>query len=134
MFNLYSDLKRENKELKEKLAQVEEVKRCYGDILKRFESLDPSPLDSEARKEYTAKVAGFFHDILNNKLECMIAEQKDELSLIGQPEWKQNILRANINICNLLLDWGDLMQSEWIATSQDGNKDSEAEKIIKSII
>ena len=135
MFKFYFDLVEENKKLKEKLAEKEEIKICYSDILKRFDSLDPSPMDSSARKEYTAKVAGFFQNILRDKLECMIAEQKDELSLMEQPGWKQDILRANINICSLLIDWGNSMQSEYMSThSSKEEEDNEAEEIIKNIL
>jgi len=124
-------LESEIKELKKELEIKADIKRHYYDTFKKFESLDPSPLDSGTRKEYTSKVAGFFNDILNDKLECLIADQKDELSLIAQPEWKQNIIRANINILNLLLDWGVSMQSECMGSTQE---DSEAEDRIKKII
>jgi len=124
-------LEKENDSLKIENHILKEsgfVIRKYLDIKKQFESLDPSPIDSNERKSYVGKVISFYNDIFKDKLECMMAQQKDNLSLVGLPDWEYNIYRASVNVISLLMDWGDRMNAEYMSYIQEEKEQREEGK------
>jgi len=128
-FKRIKELENENRILQDELIlEKQEIRHRYLDIKKKWESLDPSPNGSDSRKIYTAKVAGFYSDILRDKLECMMAEQKDKLAMVGLPDWEYNLYRSCTNVMSLLLDWGDLMQTEFMSYAQEEKEKSEGDK------
>lgn len=73
---------------------------------------DGEPTDQADRREYVARVAGFFHDIMQPKLESMIAAQHNEMATVTNSRETDLFIKANINAFSLLLDWGDACESE----------------------
>jgi len=76
---------------------------------------DGSPVDQNERKEYTARVAGFFTDVLNKKLAHMIGEQRKMLEDPNNSREADLFIKANINALSLILDWGEECLTEYMS-------------------
>lgn len=86
---------------------------------------DPEPSDIEERAQYVARVAAFFQDILNPKLERMKSQQAVAMQDPSEDMMMTQYRRGAINAFALLQDWGDLMVSEL----QDMRKQIDLEEI-----
>lgn len=68
---------------------------------------DGEPTDIKERREYVGRVAGFFSDILNKKLDAMIVQQHQALANPLNSREEDISIKANINALSLIYDWGD---------------------------
>lgn len=84
-----------------------------------FDMDDGSPTEPIARREYVARVSGFYYDIFKKKLESLIARQQQELTNLNNSHETDLFHKANINAFSLLLDWGDEMLSEHMGYTQE---------------
>lgn len=78
----------------------------------KFDVDDGSPTKPEERREYCAKVAGFYSDIFKKKLESLIAGQMQALVSPHNTAEYDLLVKANINAFSILLDWGDDLLAE----------------------
>ena len=115
---LYSEAKI-NAESKSRLADevksLQEVLREFNsghqdDIAKNFviqEFVEPSPVDADDRALYVSRIAGYFNGGLRDYLNYMLAEFRAQLCRFPLTEREADFYRASINICHLLIGWGD---------------------------
>lgn len=104
------------KELKKIIEDKDkEISILKGVVNVDYNMEDPSPSDVEERREYVARCGSFFKDILEKKLEHLISDIQRELSNPLNPREMDVYLKANINACCLLLDWGESMENERLA-------------------
>lgn len=107
--------------------ELEELQRLRGvsmsyDNFKKY--LNPEPTDPEIRRAYVGQIAGFFNGGLRDYLEYMIRLFKDEIALFPLSERETDFHRAGVNVCSLLVEWGDRMNNEHQANAR-GDKDTE---------
>jgi len=130
------------KKLDEKLFIAEENAKVNQPIKDIEEYLDPIPTDPELRKSYVSTVAGYFQGGIEDKLKHLIQQFKAHISMFPITERETDFYRANINACQLLLDWGDEMISErnsYVAGDKasadafDLQKDAEANQSVENI-
>lgn len=76
---------------------------------------DGSPVDQDQRKEYTARVSGFFSDIMEARIKYMIGQQMKMLQNPDNSREADLFIKANINALSLLLDWGDECLNEYMS-------------------
>lgn len=85
---------------------------------------DPSPDDPALRREYVARSAGFYVDVLRPKLLELMAEQSRRLWSPTSTRESDLGAKAAINAFALLMDWGDEMVSEHQADLINQDKNS----------
>lgn len=115
-------LKTENAKLQSRLAQKLEKASVPKLIQVDYFVDDPSPSDTEARKEYVGRTAGFFKDVLEPKLQHMISILQKELSNPMASRETDLFTKATINAFSLLLDWGDEMVGEQLENLKNNGK------------
>lgn len=84
-----------------------------------FDLDDGSPTDLILRRDYVARSAGFYQDILKKLLESQISNQYKELANPANTTEKDLLIKANINAFSLMMDWGDSMISEHMQNMSD---------------
>lgn len=94
---------------------------------------DPDPIDSEQRKLYVARVAGFYHDIFEKKIISIISENRNELSKLRNTRDFDIYLKATENALWLVRDWGKAMIAEHME-NQRGITPSEVDELKAKII
>jgi len=116
--NLYLEAKR-NAEAKSRFAEeVENLQKVLAElneghqenIAKNFaieEFVEPSPVDADDRALYVSRIAGYFNGGLRDYLNYMLAEFRAQLCRFPLTEREADFYRASINICHLLIAWGD---------------------------
>ena len=82
---------------------------------------DPEPEKVSERKEYAAKVAAFFQDIGNKKINFLISELGNELIDPDKTDEEHQKIRLTINGMSLILDWAESMTVEHIGDSLPEN-------------
>lgn len=122
-------LRYENFELKEKLRNTKVPTKPLVDI----DIGDPAPADRVARREYVARSAAFYKDILEPKTRQMISEVNIELANVENGRGVDWLLKGTINCCHLFRDWGEMMISEHVDNQTNRIEDEELE-IIKDKI
>ncbi len=73
---------------------------------------DPEPSDEEERAEYVQRVAGFFTDIMDKKIEYLKSLQAIAMQDPEESDKMTQYRRGAINAFALLQDWGDQMIAE----------------------
>jgi hypothetical protein len=100
----------------------EELKERPSTLLSydRFETyLNPEPEDQELRNYYVAQISGYFSGGLGDYIKYTISRMKDELTRFPITERESDFFRAGINICELLLEWGQRMQREHMSNAYE---------------
>lgn len=85
---------------------------------------DPSPEDPVARREYVARAAGFYKDVLGPKLKELIADQMWALKDPKSTREADMTAKAAVNAFALMMDWGDRMVAEHQADLINQDKDN----------
>lgn len=88
------------------------------------EYLNPEPEDAEIRAAYVSQIAGFFNGGLRDYLRYTIQSLKDEVIRFPLSERETDFYRAGVNVCSLLIEWGDRMAREHYANAQDNIEDT----------
>jgi hypothetical protein len=70
------------------------------------------PVEQEVRRKYVGDVAFFYGSVFKKKLAHFRYLQLEELSKIGRTEQLNDIIRANINVLNLIDEWMQTMYNE----------------------
>jgi hypothetical protein len=76
---------------------------------------DPSPKDTAIRKIYVSRVAGFFKEILNEKLNQMISVAHNILEETNSSRDYDLILKGIVFSYRDLIRWGESMVNEQMA-------------------
>lgn len=82
------------------IAQSENRKKTLN-----LSAEDTSPIDIEKRKDYIAKVAIFYKDIFEKKINEMVTYQYAALGDIDNNKEKDLIHKGTINALNLIDEW-----------------------------
>lgn len=93
----------------------EEESTCVMPYDEFREFLNPEPQDSEVRAGYMAQIAGYFNGGLKDELQHIASSFKNELARFPVTEREADFYRASINVCYLLLEWGERCVSEHFA-------------------
>jgi len=86
------------------------------------------------RKNYVAKVSGWFPVDLRPHLQSMIYEQQKELARLDMGLEATTVLRSNINCLYLLIEWGDRMIAEYRGNIEEARRRSDSDQNIISNI
>lgn len=106
---------RERKKDFEKFADFkEDMKVLKFDIT---EYLDPSPIDPEQRALYVGRIAGYFNGGLRDYINYTLSKFKSEIARFPLTERETDFHRAGVNLCYLLVEWGDSMIQEHYANA-----------------
>lgn len=89
---------------------------------------DPSPVDTEKRREYVAKVAGLYKELLEPKLKEMISKSHNILEAPSADREVDLMMKGVIYSFRELLNWGEAMVSEHIASTKGENPSSPEDK------
>lgn len=93
--------------------EVEEKSLPYIMPYDEFEEfLNPEPKEPDHRVAYMAQIAGYFYGGLQDYLKYTASNFKNELARFPVTEREADFYRASINVCYLLLEWGDRCISE----------------------
>ena len=115
---------------KEIQALQEELKTMQGMVSPQSQEIDleeylhPAPDDEEQRALYIARIAGWFNGGLRDYLKYLMSGFKSEISRFPLTERETDFFRSGINMCHLLLEWGDDAVAEHYANIQ-GEKNIE---------
>jgi len=92
------------------------------------------PVEENTRKRYMADVSLFYTMIFKDKLKHFIGLQMQELSMLGRSEKGNDIIRANINCFNLILEWMEEKTNEHLGNLENiRNSFSDNEEFINNI-
>lgn len=86
--------------LKDSQPKVEDKK-----LLLDIGMTDPSPMDTEQRKDYIAKVVIFYKDVFEKELIKLITTQYGALGVMENTRDRDLIHKGTINALNLIDDW-----------------------------
>jgi hypothetical protein len=101
---------------KERAQEVEEKPLAYVMPYDEFEEfLNPEPNDQEQRNVYIAQVAGYFNGGLRDYVKYLASSFKNELARFPVTEREADFYRASINVCYLILEWGERCIAEHYA-------------------
>jgi hypothetical protein len=113
---LNENLLKENETLRSRAGKT----MSYADFK---EYLNPEPEDQEIRKAYVAQISGYFNGGLRDYLNYTISLLKAEIARFPLSERETDFLRSAVNVCSLLLEWGDRMTSEHRADAHEEEPD-----------
>lgn len=108
----------------------EEVDRLRLESKKQDQDIDlqdyllPAPDDEQDRALYIARIAGWFNGGLRDYLKYLMSGFKSEISRFPLTERETDFFRSGINMCHLLLEWGDDAVAEHHANIR-GEKNAE---------
>lgn len=139
-FEAEDNLKLEKKISAEYLNELR-ILRSQNKIDARTELLDvdigdPTPDKVEARREYVARVAGFYHDILKPKCLQMISTFHRLTEEETNERETDLYLKMGIYICREFMKWGDASINEQVANQVQKPETPEERKetIITNIV
>ena len=110
--------------LREAKAEIVELTKYQSVDIDLQDYLDPAPEDAEERALYIGRIAGYFNGGLMQYLKYMLSNFKSEISRFPLTERETDFHRAGVNLCHLLMEWGDEAIREHHANIQ-GSKDVE---------
>jgi len=113
---LATELKDEKKN-SERLAQLKKDMNIVKFDLTEY--MDPSPIDPEQRALYVARIAGYFNGGLRDYINHLLSTFKAEISRFPITERETDFFRSGINLCYLLVEWGDKMIQEHYANARE---------------
>jgi len=90
---------------------------------------DHIPTDTEARKMYVASVAGFFKEIMQKKLEFMIANTHNMLEETTNDRDFDLMLKGAVYSFRELLVWGKLMLNEQMANQTENVSEEDIQSL-----
>jgi len=128
--SLYSDAKihassiskmalelKEEKKNSQRLDQLkQDLKTVKFDLA---EYMDPSPTDPEQRALYVGRIAGYFNGGLRDYINHLMSTFKAEIARFPLTERETDFFRSGINLCYLLVEWGDKMIQEHYANARE---------------
>lgn len=103
------------------LQQETQGMRAKVDLV---EYLHPAPEDENDRALYMARIAGWFNGGLRDYIKYLLSNLKSEISRFPLTERETDFFRSGINVCHLLLEWGDEAIAEHYANIR-GEKNAE---------
>lgn len=115
---------------KEKGALLSEVKDLKNKLVERekividFSLGEPKFRKSEERIAYISKVAGFYTDVLENKLKLMINNTHTEMEGTENNRDTDLILKGTVYALREILLWGETLTSEYKGFLVTHNKES----------
>ena len=114
-----SELEKKNLVLEAENVSLKKEEKSVIDI-----SLgDPIPSESDQRKQYVGKVAGFFKDVLKPKLYQMISVAHNILEERDSDREFDMVLKGAIFAYRDIIRWGEAMINEQLSyQSQDDSK------------
>jgi len=89
------------------------------------EGADPTPTDSEARKQFVARVASLQNDVLKPKLLYMIKNAHEMMEITDNDRDVDLVLKGSIYMARELIRWGDQCQNELIANARESQDETE---------
>lgn len=121
-----SDRNRYIDDLKSEIRTINALLKVETDKNKRLSILDvnvgdPSPIDTEQRKEYVARVAGLHKDILQPKIKQMISSIYKDMEFVENSRETDLILKGVIYALKEIDNWANLMISEHVAYVRNEN-------------
>jgi len=114
--------------LAERVRVLEKQVDLYREIEKKvhtpvgvdvFDYLPPEPDDAEERKYYVSRMSGYFTGGLNAQLKYMIGSFKNQLALFPLTERETDFYRSCVNVCQLLIEYGERLFNEHVANAQE---------------
>lgn len=84
------------------------------------EYMNPEPIDTEERKLYVSRIAGYFDGGLRDYIRYLRTNFTKEIARFPISEKEADFHRAGINLCYLLEEWGDTMCEEHLANMREG--------------
>lgn len=109
------ELKKQIALLKSELGGLRKKNTNLSDTLERYRAVNilmkdyasPKPEGETARREYVARVAGYFEGSMREQLLHMSTQFKNQLSMFPLTERETDFFRSGVNVIGLLLDWGE---------------------------
>ena len=80
---------------------------------------DGEPRDQLERLEYLGRVHGFYIDVMKQKIESLISEQYEALGMLENTRETDLIIKANINMLNIIDTWFDNCSIEHLAAIKE---------------
>lgn len=94
---------------------------------------DPTPSDSAERKAYVAKVAGFFKDVMEPKINHMISVAHNMMEATDSDREFDLILKGVVYSFREFKKWGEMMLNEQIANQIDVPEDENIKTLKDSL-
>ena len=142
--NLYADAKShakgmstlqhkldEAKKDSQRLAQLKlDMKALKFDL---EEYMHPAPTDPQERALYVARISGYFAGGMEDYIKYLLSSFKAEISRFPISERETDFYRAGINICYLLLEWGESMVMEHHANARGDEATQDAFEHVEEV-
>jgi hypothetical protein len=106
------EARKDGQRLTQLKADIKELNRDLTDYM------HPAPTDPEQRTLYVSRIAGHFNGGLTDYLNYMVSSFKGEISRFPLTERETDFHRAGINLCFMLLEWGEAMNMEHVADAR----------------
>jgi len=118
-----ADLTVERFELKRQIANLSAQNRDLSAKVKtpfiNADLGDPTPIDSEKRREYVATVAGLHKEILEPKFMFMLANIHKAMETETNTRKEDDMWRGAAYVIRELLRWGNRMINEQVANQNN---------------
>lgn len=115
------DSLRVEKHLAEEALKAYRAKDIRPRVDLNAEDPDLAQLD---RQSYVYRVALFFKEVLDRKLEYWIAQNYKALGQVTNSQRYDDVIKGTINAFWIIYDWGDLMQKEYVAYLEDTKQEA----------
>lgn len=123
--------------MKTRTEEVESLRSMVSEFRKREDLYDPIDVDvsdpvpdkSQERKEYVARIAGFYTDILKKKLVHMISNFHKALEEETNNRDGDFVLKAGVYVCREFMLWGQNMIKEQIGYQVEAQEEAEEETL-----
>lgn len=99
--------------------EIDRMVKGRNTIIDLDDYISPIPEDAEERKYYVARMSGYFTGGLNSQLKYMIGSFKDQLSRFPLSERETDFYRSCVNVCQLLIEYGERLFNEHVANAQE---------------
>lgn len=111
-----------------KVTSFEEAEKKFHPLVD-FSLGDPAPKDSEQRKTYVARTAGFFSEILEPKLKSMLSSLHNMLEERDSDRDFDLILKGVAYAFRDLIKWGNAMINEQVANQNINVSEGDVENL-----
>lgn len=100
----------------QRLAQLKEDMKTLKFDLEEY--MHPAPVEPEQRALYVARISGYFTGGLREYINYLLSSFKAEIARFPLTERETDFYRSGVNICYLLIEWGDSMIAEHHANAR----------------
>jgi len=126
--------KRDSLSLREKVAslniELEEMQEKFGKrLVVDMKVGDPAPENEVARREYIARCAAFYKDVMETKSRQMISEINAVLGSVENSREFDLVLKGTLNALHLWRDWGEMCISEMLSYGEEEGGELEDEEL-----